>query len=89
MDRFIIILFPSPCGVRRVRDGEDLEVCYQDAEGVSVPLRGKEGAGLSSKPWTSRNTTTVSVPLRGKEGAGPNYEKLERFDASGFRPLAG
>ena len=41
--------FPSPCGVRRVRDGCNRQIrkvvrkCL-----VSVPLRGKEGAGHSS-----------------------------------------
>ncbi len=41
---------------------------------VSVPLRGKEGAGHNALvafcAWAEQNRW-VSVPLRGKEGAGP------------------
>ncbi len=38
---------------------------------VSVPLRGKEGAGLPLEMAGDRyEQSTVSVPLRGKEGAG-------------------
>ncbi len=48
---------------------------------VSVPLRGKEGAGRAStevSPCTPRRTCLVSVPLRGKEGAG---QKIARASA--------
>ncbi len=38
-------MFPSPCGVRRVRDLNDEDLCIRLML-VSVPLRGKEGAGL-------------------------------------------
>ncbi len=40
--------------------------------GVSVPLRGKEGAGQTGKISDSDAALLegVSVPLRGKEGAG-------------------
>ncbi len=37
---------------------------------VSVPLRGKEGAGHLEGFFPLENPL-VSVPLRGKEGAGP------------------
>ena len=37
---------------------------------VSVPLRGKEGAGLNPDSANWRANQPVSVPLRGKEGAG-------------------
>ncbi len=37
---------------------------------VSVPLRGKEGAGLYSGTEVLQSLSPVSVPLRGKEGAG-------------------
>ncbi len=38
---------------------------------VSVPLRGKEGAGLSTATIVyDGEENDVSVPLRGKEGAG-------------------
>ncbi len=40
-------VFPSPCGVRRVRDVQNKYVCDIAVLKVSVPLRGKEGAG----PW--------------------------------------
>ncbi len=63
--------FPSPCGVRRVRDGS---LIYVPKEGfmtfVSVPLRGKEGAGLDFVNCNLTGVNFVSVPLRGKEGAG-------------------
>ncbi len=36
--------FPSPCGVRRVRDKREGYIMAR-LPGVSVPLRGKEGAG--------------------------------------------
>ncbi len=39
-------VFPSPCGVRRVRDFEFVWVITSNGLMVSVPLRGKEGAGL-------------------------------------------
>ncbi len=38
---------------------------------VSVPLRGKEGAGQMKGGKKSKCAPEVSVPLRGKEGAGP------------------
>ncbi len=38
--------FPSPCGVRRVRDLGYTFISV-DNHCVSVPLRGKEGAGPS------------------------------------------
>ncbi len=39
---------------------------------VSVPLRGKEGAGLQAACKAAGvSAKGVSVPLRGKEGAGP------------------
>ena len=37
---------------------------------VSVPLRGKEGAGHAVR-YVQQARDRVSVPLRGKEGAGP------------------
>ena len=40
---------------------------------VSVPLRGKEGAGRWGWLLPLSNGCIVSVPLRGKEGAGPNW----------------
>ncbi len=41
--------------------------------GVSVPLRGKEGAGRPRRsPSGPAHHGPVSVPLRGKEGAGPS-----------------
>ena len=36
--------FPSPCGVRRVRDDQSFQGWVTRCD-VSVPLRGKEGAG--------------------------------------------
>ncbi len=63
--------FPSPCGVRRVRDlrvDEHMPVGASMSE-VSVPLRGKEGAGLTVSTVLGF-IGFVSVPLRGKEGAG-------------------
>ncbi len=39
--------FPSPCGVRRVRDLRRMVVSLCLDSRVSVPLRGKEGAGRS------------------------------------------
>ncbi len=51
---------------------------------VSVPLRGKEGAGQFS-PGTKAFDKLVSVPLRGKEGAGresrimPASKELQQF----------
>ncbi len=84
--------FPSPCGVRRVRD---LPAGWFMSKGtvslVSVPLRGKEGAGqleerlAALRHWLempagwfmSKGTVSlVSVPLRGKEGAGPDGAEL-------------
>ncbi len=47
----IVWMFPSPCGVRRVRDflngagDERTQNFNADINKVSVPLRGKEGAG--------------------------------------------
>ena len=44
-----VLRFPSPCGVRRVRDTRSLPTRksrYTVQLKVSVPLRGKEGAGL-------------------------------------------
>ncbi len=38
-------VFPSPCGVRRVRDDPFSQLFVVEKDGVSVPLRGKEGAG--------------------------------------------
>ncbi len=59
---------------------------------VSVPLRGKEGAG----PWVYAakdgiDLYVVSVPLRGKEGAGHSVGvlRLSTQTTKGFRPLAG
>ncbi len=40
------VVFPSPCGVRRVGDGHWDEAIISQARDVSVPLRGKEGGGL-------------------------------------------
>ena len=85
------IPFPSPCGVRRVRDrhrgGPILGIIF-----VSVPLRGKEGAGqrVSKRP-TQAPMDEVSVPLRGKEGAGLEDGdcQAESLKCLGFRPLAG
>ncbi len=37
--------FPSPCGVRRVRDKKTQAFWGLGQCAVSVPLRGKEGAG--------------------------------------------
>ncbi len=64
--------FPSPCGVRRVRDFYIYLKIYQfSVDMVSVPLRGKEGAGLPLRTIaTVLIAIVVSVPLRGKEGAG-------------------
>ncbi len=39
-------MFPSPCGVRRVRDFGKPWPWPLEQYTVSVPLRGKEGAGL-------------------------------------------
>ncbi len=45
---FTCFMFPSPCGVRRVRDTSRSSIlCLAQSISVSVPLRGKEGAGLS------------------------------------------
>ncbi len=41
---------------------------------VSVPLRGKEGAGPYCSTIESFDEWLVSVPLRGKEGAGLSDE---------------
>ncbi len=42
---------------------------------VSVPLRGKEGAGrCRMDPFHHQASRQVSVPLRGKEGAGRNSQ---------------
>ncbi len=57
---------------------------------VSVPLRGKEGAGRSHGLSNRQSQGAhVSVPLRGKEGAGLKRNGgilIKRFS---FRPLAG
>ncbi len=57
---------------------------------VSVPLRGKEGAGQKLK-WNglSRIQNAVSVPLRGKEGAGHFLLESAFLGDDSFRPLAG
>ncbi len=45
-DREMALLeFPSPCGVRRVRDNMLYVAFGLMDRAVSVPLRGKEGAG--------------------------------------------
>ncbi len=68
--------FPSPCGVRRVRDLIFLQLNWNGLSPiVSVPLRGKEGAG-QNRLCRSRRLSFVSVPLRGKEGAGQNSHSL-------------
>ncbi len=85
--------FPSPCGVRRVRDPKAPRR-FVPRPKVSVPLRGKEGAGLISalSPQVSW-AQNVSVPLRGKEGAGLiEVLKTQNYTFIGgpsFRPLAG
>ncbi len=56
---------------------------------VSVPLRGKEGAGRFSMSTDGMKLTFVSVPLRGKEGAGHTSWFLKDTTWVGFRPLAG
>ncbi len=67
-----LYLFPSPCGVRRVRDPY-YSGLRDTLHRVSVPLRGKEGAGLNDEDLCIRLMMIVSVPLRGKEGAGLQY----------------
>ncbi len=50
----LLYLFPSPCGVRRVRDGKKYESKpRRGGRWVSVPLRGKEGAGPISPQITT------------------------------------
>ncbi len=57
---------------------------------VSVPLRGKEGAGPEEQGESIDNRFDVSVPLRGKEGAGLGIENPGgTIRPTGFRPLAG
>ncbi len=59
---------------------------------VSVPLRGKEGAGPGRRSGGSQPgyCGSVSVPLRGKEGAGPNLKAdLSGADLSVSVPLRG
>ncbi len=80
--------FPSPCGVRRVRDG-NLEQNVEAILQVSVPLRGKEVAGLTIAVNSYIENGNVSVPLRGKEGAGPTKKYTDALKHSSFRPLAG
>ncbi len=61
--------FPSPCGVRRVRD-RNRKFQGDSIKRVSVPLRGKEGARPDEMIFTQDfKQIEVSVPLRGKEGA--------------------
>ncbi len=49
----------------------DFFICVQVPFGVvSVPLRGKEGAGRKKRGIKLVAISAVSVPLRGKEGAG-------------------
>ncbi len=70
--------FPSPCGVRRVRDANSGYADFAPTSVVSVPLRGKEGArhGAHRLPRAQQGSL-VSVPLRGKEG-GEKKKKEER-----------
>ncbi len=68
--------FPSPCGVRRVRDVKAKAPRLSSIGTVSVPLRGKEGAGHMNYTLSAGSRLTVSVPLRGKEGAGPRPRLL-------------
>ncbi len=83
--------FPSPCGVRRVRDIMVPTARHRWRLSVSVPLRGKEGAGRMDTAVTYAVPDVVSVPLRGKEGAGQgiNFTKVFLCLVVGFRPLAG
>ncbi len=76
-DCLLYLMFPSPCGVRRVRDTRSLRGTYRaNPFGVSVPLRGKEGAGPPASSFRQPlDSGEVSVPLRGKEGAGPNSKR--------------
>ncbi len=57
---------------------------------VSVPLRGKEGAGQRALKLLGPDVVEVSVPLRGKEGAGLTSEGAHSQECVPcFRPLAG
>ena len=64
--------FPSPCGVRRVKDNDSNPVLLFLENPVSVPLRGKEGEGHFTPSPLAGGGFRVSVPLRGKEGEGPD-----------------
>ncbi len=60
----------------RGKEGAGLSGCLKrssktQVRPVSVPLRGKEGAGRDSEGRIQVVIKAVSVPLRGKEGAGP------------------
>ncbi len=56
---------------------------------VSVPLRGKEGAGQKDNDDCLDYPSPVSVPLRGKEGAGRLISISLTIAVPSFRPLAG
>ena len=51
---------------------------------VSVPLRGKEGAGPGTPISQPLPRFSVSVPLRGKEGAGLKEQRRESAKAQVF-----
>ncbi len=70
--RGYIVEFPSPCGVRRVRDISDRKVYDRYCELFPSPcgVRRVRDLVLGFHPYSE---TRVSVPLRGKEGAGHKF----------------
>ncbi len=83
--------FPSPCGVRRVRDlckirtnGQVLK--FSD---VSVPLRGKEGAGPELMQVNVDPQHTFPSPCGVRRVRDVKFANAFRRENVSFRPLAG
>ncbi len=83
--------FPSPCGVRRVRDISPSSSAVVPGMNCQFPspcgVRRVRDLTADGEQYI---VADVSVPLRGKEGAGQQPEKaVAEAEAERFRPLAG
>ncbi len=77
--------FPSPCGVRRVRDSVGYNLQRSFVWTFPSPC-GVRRVRDFHKFFFVSIVTGVSVPLRGKEGAGPRPSRPRRLSARGSFP---
>ena len=82
------MLFPSPCGVRRVGDALP-EVNPMKGVIVSVPLRGKEGGGHATDECVNVLNARLFPSPCGVRRVGDLWSCQHLYSGYCFRPLAG